>query len=360
MNKRKTLEYAYNLFCFLNSKLPKGYSALPPVIIWFITYKCNLRCKMCGFYGQGGKIPDVQNELSFDEIKIVIDGLRKSYQFYPYKPYIGIIGGEPFIHPKIFEILEYLRKSGFSYSVTTNFVLLNEEKINRLVKIGINDLRISLDGPRDIHDEIRSARGTFDKMFNNLRYFRSIDKKTPIRLNCVISPMNLSRIQEIIPYAKELDASLSYQHLVFIDDAHRNENTKISNNIFDEDMYVDATSMTLSKNDVALLNKKYIEITDECKRQYVQVSFMPDLSVNDFDDYYFDLSGYVHQERCFWPWGTARITPEGNIYSCMHYIFGNLRNSSFKNIWNNERARKFRYTLKTIKLFPGCIRCCKI
>lgn len=360
MNKRKFNEKLYNLYCLFAGRIPKGYAPLPPVIIWFMTYRCNLRCKMCGFYGQGGNIPDAKNELNFEEMKSVIDDIKKSYSLYPYKPFIGLIGGEPFIHPKIFEVLEYLKKSGFSFSITTNFVLLNKDKIDRLAKIGIKDLRVSLDGPQDIHDEIRSVKGTFEKTINNLRYFRRIDKNTPIKLNCVINPINLSRIQEIIPYAKELDASCSFQHLSFIDEAHRNENITVSKDIFGEDMYIDATSMTLSKNDVALLKPKYFEIIDECKRQNIEVSFTPKLSPDNFEDYYFDLSGYVHQERCFWPWGTARITPEGNIYSCMYYIFGNLRSGSFNSIWNNDRAKKFRSELKKRNLFPGCIRCCKI
>lgn len=360
MNKRILIEKGYNLYCLLVSKLPKGYAPLPPVIIWLITYRCNLRCKMCSIYGQGARVPDVTNELSLEEIKAVIDDLNESYKFYPYKPFIGFIGGEPFTHPNIFEILEYLKKNGFSCSITTNFALLNEEKIDRLAKIGIKDLRVSLDGPKEIHDEIRSSKGTFDKTIKNLRYLRSCDEKIPIRLNCVISPMNLNNIHEIIPYAKELDADCSFQHLVFIDKEHQDANKTVSKKLFDEEMYMDATSMTLSKNDVAQLDSKYYEIIEECRKQRVTVSFTPDLKPNDFEGYYLDISDYVHQERCFWPWGTARITPEGNIYSCMFYIFGNLRHGSFNGIWNNEKARKFRSNLKKEKLFPGCIRCCKI
>lgn len=360
MNKRKLLEKGYNLYCYIASRLPEGYAPLPPVIIWTLTYRCNLRCKMCIYYGQGGEIPDGADELSFDDIINIIDNIKKSYRFYPYKPFIGLIGGEPFIHTRIFDILEYLKKNGFACSVTTNFASLDKEKIERLAKIGLNDLRVSMDGPGEIHDNIRSVKGTFDKMIKNLTYLRRIDKKIPIRLNCVISPMNLDRINEIIPYAKKLNADCSYQHLIFIDDEHRNANRLFSKKILNEELSIDATSMTLSEQNILQLKEKYNEIIDECNRQEVNISFTPDLKPDDFEGYYLNLNGYVHQDQCFWPWGTARITPEGDVHSCMHYIYGNLKTDSFKVIWNNERARKFRSNLKKIKLFPGCIRCCKI
>src|SRR4030067_1878713 len=103
--QRKISEQCYEIYRKIAYNLPNAYIPLPPLIIWSITYNCNLRCKMCPYYGEGGKLPDFKKELSLDEIKEVIDDIKRSYKYYPYKPYIGIIGGEPFIHPNIFEVL---------------------------------------------------------------------------------------------------------------------------------------------------------------------------------------------------------------------------------------------------------------
>jgi len=362
MAKRKLLEKGYGVYSKIAYNLPRGYSPLPPLIIWLITYKCNLRCKMCTFYGEGGKLPDIKQELSFEEIKKVIDDLKKSYRTMPYKPYIGFMGGEPFIHPHIFGIFQYLKDNGFKYAVTTNLALLNDEKIEKLLEIGVNDLRISLDGPEKVHDKIRNIPGTFNKVMTNLRKIQKDPrgKKIPVRFNSVICPDNIEHLEKMVDIAKEFNAHMSFQHLMFIDEPHAIANKNITKNMLGEELHMDATTMLLTKEQVEKAKQSIKAMLEKAKQMKVKVSFTPDLKIEEFDDYYFNLFGWTHSKKCMWPWGTARITPIGDVYSCMYYMFGNLKENSFKKIWNNEKARKFRTALKKVKLFPGCIRCCKI
>lgn len=359
--KRKLLEKSYEIYTKVVYNLPERYIPLPPLIIWVITYRCNLRCNMCTFYGAGGKLPDLNYELPIGDIKAIIHSLKQTYEHYPYKPFFGIIGGEPFIHPHIFEIFKYLKYNGFRYAVTTNLVLLNDEKIAKLMKIGINDLRVSLDGPEEIHDQIRNLPGTFKKVMTNLKKIRSDEtgNKIPIRLNCVICPENINYLADMPAIAKEYNADLSFQHLMFIDEKHEKANYEITQKLLGEEFSIDATKMRLSKNQVELAKvniKKMFEIANHLD---VKVSFTPNLKMKEFDEYYFNLDNYIHSRKCDWPWGCARITPYGNVNSCF-YTIGDLKTESFKKIWNGQRAGKIRTTLKNIKLFPGCIRCCKI
>lgn len=360
--KRKLLQKVYEIYCGTVYSLPKGYAPLPPLIIWLITYKCNLRCKMCGLYGEGGKLPDQKNELSFEEIKTVINDLRKGYQYLPYKPYIGFMGGEPFTFPYIFETFAYLKEKGFKYAVTTNFTLMNDEKIEKLLNVGVNDLRISLDGPDEIHDTIRNVPGTFKKVMINLRKIREDKrgKEIPVRFNCAICPDNIDYLKEMPAIAKEFNADLSFQHLTFIDEKHHRANSIFTKNVLEEELQMDLTTLRLSKNEVERIKLNISEVCNKAKELGVRVTFTPDLKIKEFDDYYFNLDNYTHSPYCNWPWGSARILPYGDVTSCMHYMFGNVKNESFEKIWNGSRARKFRKTLKKAKLFPGCIRCCKI
>ncbi len=359
--KRKLLEKSYEIYSKGVYYLPECYIPLPPLIIWVITYRCNLRCNMCTFYGEGGKLPDSKYELPIGDIEAVIHNLKHSYENYPYKPYFGIIGGEPFIHPHIFEIFKYLKDNGFRYAVTTNLVLLNDEKIAKLLTIGISDLRISLDGPEKIHDQIRNLPGAFNKVMTNLKKIRCDEKgkKIPVRFNCVICPENINYLADMPAIAKEFNADLSFQHLMFIDETHEKANYEVTRRLLGEELSMDATKMRLSKKqvEIAKMNiKKMLEIADNLN---VKVSFTPDLKMEEFDNYYFNLDTYVHNIKCDWPWGCARITPYGDVLTCLYKI-GDLKTESFKKIWNGQRAGKFRKTLKNIKLFPGCIRCCKI
>ena len=90
------------------------------------------------------------------------------------------------------------------------------------------------------------------------------------------------------------------------------------------------------------------------------MTFLPDLKVNELRDYYLNLDGYTHGSYCYSVWSEARIAPNGKMYPCFDYYFGDLRTNSFKAVWNGGKARRFRKILKRMKLFPGCVRCCKI
>lgn len=316
---------------------------------------------MCTFYGEGGRFPDSKEELSLEEIKEVIEDIKRSYRHYPFKPFIGIIGGEPFIHPHIFEILKNLKDNGFRYAITTNLALLNDQKIANLLAIGVNDLRISLDGPKKVHDSIRNIPGTFEKIMINLQKIRSADNgnKIPIKFNSVICPENIEYLAEMPAIAKKFNADLSFQHLIFIDEKHEKINYKITKKLLGEELRVDATTMSLTEVQVDRAKINIKRMLETAKDLNVKVSFTPNLDTKQFDDYYFNLDSYTHSTKCDWPWGCARITPHGDMCSCF-YMFGNLKNESFKKIWNGIKARKFRKILKNIGLFPGCVRCCKI
>jgi len=68
--------------------------------------------------------------------------------------------------------------------------------------------------------------------------------------------------------------------------------------------------------------------------------------------------------RCKFPWTSVCITSNGDVVQhprCFYKIFGNVKNNSLKEIWNNEEYRKFRRVMKENKgILPGCNRCCGI
>lgn len=53
-------------------------------------------------------------------------------------------GGEPFMHPRALDILSHSKKKGFTCYVNTNFTLLNEDMLDKLKKIGLDHLVVSL------------------------------------------------------------------------------------------------------------------------------------------------------------------------------------------------------------------------
>jgi MoaA/NifB/PqqE/SkfB family radical SAM enzyme len=92
-----------------------------------LTYRCNNRCRHC-WLRIPPENPDRGRELSFDEIKNIVDQARA----------LGtrrwsISGGEPMLRPDFPDIFEYLTGKAVSYTLNTNGTLITSE-IARMFK----------------------------------------------------------------------------------------------------------------------------------------------------------------------------------------------------------------------------------
>ncbi len=100
-----------------------------------ITQRCNLRCGFCGLWEN-----PPHPELELVNYRYVADLLKKLGL-----ARVVITGGEPLLRPDLPEILALFSRRGFSTTLLSNGTLLTPEKLQRLVRIGLNDLGISLD-----------------------------------------------------------------------------------------------------------------------------------------------------------------------------------------------------------------------
>ena len=132
-----------------------------PVVIWNLIRRCNLTCKHC--YSISADT-NFKGELSTSEIFTVMDDL-KSFRV----PVLILSGGEPLLHPDIFEISVRAKAMGFYVGLSSNGTLIDSTNIEQIAAIGYDYVGISLDGLRDTHDYFRRQQGAFDKSLQALR-----------------------------------------------------------------------------------------------------------------------------------------------------------------------------------------------
>jgi len=137
----------------------KGYSYPVEKIIFNLTYRCNLRCKMCLLWGDSGVYRNsgaslLKQELSLDELKLVIDDVLA------YRPDITLSGGEPLLHGSCLDLVRYCSEKGLRTHLITNGILVTNFA-EEIVDSHLHNLNISLDGPPEINDEIRGIKGGF-------------------------------------------------------------------------------------------------------------------------------------------------------------------------------------------------------
>ena len=70
----------------------------------------------------------------------------------------------------------------------------------------------------------------------------------------------------------------------------------------------------------------------------------------------------VVRDRCIAPWFSVNINYNGDVHFCADYpdyIAGNIKEQGIYEIYNNDRAKKFRTVLKNSPggIFPACKRC---
>ncbi|NLM28548.1 MAG: thioether cross-link-forming SCIFF peptide maturase [Clostridiaceae bacterium] len=135
-----------------------------------VSHDCNLTCEYCfaskGDYKSGRKLMD--KDIAFKAVDYLVNnsGNRKNIE-------IDFFGGEPLLNFTVVkEVVDYGRelenKTGkkFYFTITTNGVLLDDEKI-RFINEYMDNVVISIDGRKEIHDSIRrdrSGRGTYDRI----------------------------------------------------------------------------------------------------------------------------------------------------------------------------------------------------
>jgi MoaA/NifB/PqqE/SkfB family radical SAM enzyme len=96
--------------------------------------RCNLSCKYCNEYDK------TSDPVPFETVKRRIDllaGLGTSI--------ITISGGEPMLHPQIYEIFAHIRSRGMIAGLISNGYFMTRERIEKLNAAGLEYLQISID-----------------------------------------------------------------------------------------------------------------------------------------------------------------------------------------------------------------------
>ncbi len=144
-----------------------------PVVIWNLIRRCNLTCKHC--YTTSADI-DFPNELSTQQIYQVMDEL-KAFKV----PVLILSGGEPLLHPDIFNISKRAKDMGFYVALSSNGTLITAQNIEKIAAIGYQYIGVSLDGISATHDIFRQQQGSFDASIKGIHLCNDFGIKAGIR-----------------------------------------------------------------------------------------------------------------------------------------------------------------------------------
>lgn len=264
-----------------------------------ITNHCNLNCKHC----YEGGIPRL-DQWQIDEFKEAIDKLWGAFAKWGVIGEISLIGGEPTMHPKFYDMVDYLYSRGDvdAISILTNGTRIDNMFID-LVKRNHCYVQISMDGiDAEHHDFIRGAHN-FEHVISSLSILREhgISPSVHYVLSKYTTPLNEKFFDFLI---EQKIHQISFSRLVPLGNAKVNE--------------------MLTKQEL----KETMSFIDEMKRKYKN----NELNVASTRPLWchFGYSG-----RCPVGIQTITILENGDIMPCrrLPIVIGNIKKDSFYKVW---------------------------
>jgi radical SAM protein with 4Fe4S-binding SPASM domain len=364
---------------------------MPTFVQLRVTNLCNLRCKMCGQWGDTGiyrsqsgasatdgalerariqELIGAKRQLSLSDYKSLLDELE------PAQPIISLFGGEPFLYPDIMPLIRDIKRRGLTCTVITNGGRL-EPLAKELVESGIDSIAVSIDGPPDVHNGIRGQADSFQKAAAGVRavaeWRKKLGRVLPMQIAILpITELNMGEIGPAVAALRELPLdTINVGLRWFVPKSVGAEYERVMKDTFgvsgeswkgfDFDWAALKASkeqqmMELVKLLKGLKRKRFLEAA--AGRPWV--SFVPDVPAEKVPEYFSDFSQTFGHSLCPVAWYFAQVEPDGEVTFCgdfPDYFIGNVRKQSFAEIWSGEKAQRFRAKLAKEPL-PICARCC--
>lgn len=278
-----------------------------------VTYRCIARCHMCHTWKYPTK---PEEEITVEDMEKLPDGLSA----------VNITGGEPLLRKDIEDIVRALSKKTERIELSTNGYFT--ERIVDIARKHANiTVRVSLGGLPKISNEVMGIKDGFDHALRTILELRKLGIKD-IGFAITLSEENVESLMDIYHLAKALRLELA---------------TAAAHNSF----YFHKFDNRFNDEDLA---------TGEFKKLIRE--FLKSRKIKDWFRAYFNygLIKFIGGERRLLPCNAGTdlffLDPYGEVYPCnvMKESMGNIKEGSFDEIWNGERAREVREKVRKCPL----------
>ena len=216
---------------------------------WHFTSRCNYRCTFCCKQNLGGDLS------SLNDAGIVLDHLIRLGM-----DKINFVGGEPFCHPMIIDLIVMAKEKGFTTSLTTNGSLLTKEKLEKLHGY-IDWIGISIDSSSE-EVEKQFGRGNGNHVSQVISTARLVQKfGIKLKINTTVTRVNMT--EDLRPLISRISPDrwkiFQFLHIPGQND-EAVETLSISNKEFNQ--YKDRNSNITLKNGISPVFERSEEMMD--------------------------------------------------------------------------------------------------
>jgi len=341
MLKVKDIQFAINYY-YTSWTRPDQVSFLPSIIHIETTTKCNLACTICPrtFIMKNDVNHDrtgLNKDLSLDQYLKILDQFDSLHV-------IRLHGfGEPLMNPNLIDFVLAANSLDIKTEFTTNATLLSLDLAKSLIQSGLSEMTVSLDGAtKNAYERIRT-NARFETVIENLFQFTrvksSLKKNQPfLRINMVVTTENITEICDLLKLAKEIGVKEFRASSIVPPHSHL---------------------LSLVPNEVL-----WNEETENAKTlaRQLKINFICIYFNTKADDRKMKTDN-KRRLKCSLPWIAPYIRLDGFVTPCCNTsdpnLLGNanIYSQDFSAIWNNEKFKGFRNSLKHGPIPEVCQKC---
>ncbi|MBQ6713612.1 MAG: putative heme d1 biosynthesis radical SAM protein NirJ1, partial [Selenomonadales bacterium] len=295
-----------------------------PVVVWNSTKTCNLKCRHCYMNSDAQKY---EGELTTEEAKRFIDDLAEFNV-----PVLLFSGGEPLMRKDFFELAEYAAAKGIRPTLSTNGTLITREVAERIKKIGVGYVGISLDGLQEVNDKFRGKEGAFQAAMEGIQNCVAVGQRVGLRFT--INHHNIQELDRIFDFIEEKGINrVCFYHLVY---------SGRGNAMMDEDVTPEQSRMAMDTIirrtrdfEERGLEKEILTVDNHCDGVYMYLQALKEGRTELAEQMlkFISMNGGNRSGMAF-----AEVDPLGYVHPdqfTQHHTFGNVRERKFGDIWTD-------------------------
>jgi len=312
-----------------------------PVLVLMPHSRCNCRCVMCDIW----KANSDKKEISTEALATHLNAFKKLGV-----KRVALSGGEALMHSNLWKFCEQLNSIGAKISLLSTGLTLRAHASN--IVVHCDDLIVSLDGSRDIHNRIRNIPGAYEKLAEGIEAIKKINPSFRITGRTVLQKMNFRDFENLVESAK----TLGLDQISFLA-------ADVSTSAFNRESPWDnqhVSEVALTKEEVIEFKKILTQSLSKFKILFESKFIAESPSkLMGLAAYYGALlgEGKFPERKCNAPWVSSVIESDGQVRPCFfHPSYGNIFDNDFAAVINSPKAIDFRKHLK-INKDPVCQKC---
>jgi MoaA/NifB/PqqE/SkfB family radical SAM enzyme len=314
-----------------------------PILFLWPHAGCNARCRMCDIWQDRSRREIDPADVRRWAAEWADLGVR----------FVIITGGEALMHSRLWEICAALRSHGISITLLSTGITLARRAAD-VVRWCNGGVTVSLDGPGQLHDEVRRVPKAHLMLERGIAALREIDPGYRIFSRCAVHRFNYLRIRETVRYAKQIGLDrISFLATDVASEAFNRADGWTPQR--QEELLVPAGGVSDLEAEVEALIREH---PGDFASGFINES--PTQLRVRLVDFYRALHGLgdLPPVTCNAPWASALIEVDGTVRPCFFQpAYGNLHEAgSLQAVINSPHAIAFRSTLD-MATNPICRRC---